>query len=108
MEENCGGIAASVQDTLGGKARMALIVCCSPAVSDAAETISSLRFGARAKGIVINLQVSNASSCPSSDIKPHTAHQLGQLLLRALLLKPCWSCRSPLSGRLHIVRQTSS
>ncbi len=65
-----------VQDTLGGKARMALIVCCSPAASDATETISSLRFGARAKGIVTSLQVSNASPCADSDIKPHTAQDL--------------------------------
>ena len=50
----------ALQDTLGGKARMALIICCSPAASDAAETLSSLRFGARAKGIMTSLQVPEA------------------------------------------------
>ncbi len=46
-----------LQDTLGGKARMALIICCSPAASNAAETLSSLRFGTRAKGIMTSVQV---------------------------------------------------
>ena len=39
---------------------MALFICCSPAAADAAETLSSLRFGARAKGIVTTLQVRTA------------------------------------------------
>ena len=41
-----------LQDSLGGSARTALIVCCSPSSEDAAETLSSLRFGSRARGIV--------------------------------------------------------
>eukprot|EP00891_Asterochloris_glomerata_P002689 jgi/Astpho2/2689/gw1.00050.167.1_t len=36
-----------LQDSLGGSARTALIVCCSPSSEDAAETLSSLRFGSR-------------------------------------------------------------
>ena len=40
-----------------GKARMALIICCSPAASDAAETLSSLRFGAYAESIMTSVQV---------------------------------------------------
>ena len=36
---------------------MALIICCSPAAADAAETLSSLRFGTRAKGIMTSVQV---------------------------------------------------
>ena len=44
---------------------MALIICCSPAASDAAETLSSLRFGARAKGIMTSLQVPEAMLFPS-------------------------------------------
>ena len=43
---------------------MALIICCSPAASDAAETLSSLRFGARAKGIMTSLQVLEAMPFP--------------------------------------------
>ena len=45
-----------VQDCLGGNSRTALIVCCSPSSDNAAETLSSLRFGARAKGVVNTLQ----------------------------------------------------
>ena len=36
---------------------MALIICCSPAVSDAAETLSSLRLGKFAQGIMAIMQV---------------------------------------------------
>jgi len=47
-----------MQDSLGGTAQVALIVCCSPAAQDASETLSALRFGTRAAGIVNSLQVS--------------------------------------------------
>ncbi len=40
---------------------MALIICCSPDASDASETVSSLRFGIRAKGIMISVQVCTAA-----------------------------------------------
>ena len=40
-----------LQDSLGGCSNTALIVCCSPAQDNAAETLSTLRFGSRAKGI---------------------------------------------------------
>ena len=43
------------------KARMALIICCSPAASDAAETVSSLRFAAHAKRIMTGVQVCHRS-----------------------------------------------
>lgn len=36
---------------------MALIICCSPAASDAAEMLSSLRFGTHAEGIMTSVQV---------------------------------------------------
>lgn len=38
-----------LQDSLGGTARTVLIICCSPSVFNDAETLSSLRFGIRAK-----------------------------------------------------------
>ena len=41
-----------LQDALGGNSRTALIVCCSPCTDSAAETLSSLRFAARAASIV--------------------------------------------------------
>ena len=38
-----------LQDSLGGRARTVLIVCCSPSPASDGETLSSLRFGCRAK-----------------------------------------------------------
>ena len=46
-----------LQDSLGGTANTALIVCCSPSLDNAAETLSSLRFGVRARGIVNTVQL---------------------------------------------------
>ncbi|KAK9735396.1 hypothetical protein RND81_04G203400 [Saponaria officinalis] len=40
-----------LQDALGGNCRMALLCCCSPSPSNASETLSTLRFGARAQHI---------------------------------------------------------
>ncbi|XP_021742449.1 kinesin-like protein KIN-1 [Chenopodium quinoa] len=40
-----------LQDALGGSCRMALLCCCSPSLSNASETLSTLRFGARAQHI---------------------------------------------------------
>lgn len=40
-----------LQDSLGGTSRACLIVACSPASANVAETISTLRFGTRAKFI---------------------------------------------------------
>lgn len=51
-----------LQDALGGSARTALIVCCSPCSDNAAETLSSLRFGSRARGIVNVAQVTADAS----------------------------------------------
>ncbi|CAG9310172.1 unnamed protein product [Blepharisma stoltei] len=38
-----------LQQSLGGNGKMSLIICCSPSLYNEQETISSLRFGARAK-----------------------------------------------------------
>lgn len=40
-----------LQDSLGGNARTIILVCASPAADAAAETLSSLRFGVRARGL---------------------------------------------------------
>ncbi|XP_030457918.2 kinesin-like protein KIN-1 [Syzygium oleosum] len=40
-----------LQDSLGGNSHMALLCCCSPSPSNVSETLSTLRFGARAKHI---------------------------------------------------------
>ncbi|KAL5496206.1 hypothetical protein EMCRGX_G012444 [Ephydatia muelleri] len=46
-----------LQESLGGNARTTLIVCCSPSVSNAAETKSTLMFGDRAKAIKNKVEV---------------------------------------------------
>nr|XP_018679280.1 PREDICTED: kinesin-like protein KIN-1 isoform X4 [Musa acuminata subsp. malaccensis] len=38
-----------LQDALGGNSRTALLCCCSPSPSNVSESLSTLRFGARAK-----------------------------------------------------------
>ena len=38
-----------LQESLGGNARTALVICCSPSSFNFQETVSTLRFGARAK-----------------------------------------------------------
>ena len=38
-----------LSDSIGGNCRTAILCCCSPAKGDVTETISTLRFGARAK-----------------------------------------------------------
>ncbi|XP_031276558.1 kinesin-like protein KIN-1 [Pistacia vera] len=40
-----------LQDALGGNSRTALLCCCSPSSSNAPESLSTLRFGTRAKHI---------------------------------------------------------
>ncbi|WIA21070.1 hypothetical protein OEZ85_005390 [Tetradesmus obliquus] len=40
-----------LQDSLGGTSRTMLIICCSPCAENGPETLSSLRFGTRARGI---------------------------------------------------------
>eukprot|EP00049_Salpingoeca_infusionum_P023452 m.12185 g.12185 ORF g.12185 m.12185 type:complete len:965 (+) comp5809_c0_seq1:393-3287(+) len=51
-----------LQESLGGNARTTIIICCSPSSYNEQETISTLRFGQRAKKIknkaVINVQYS--------------------------------------------------
>lgn len=46
-----------LQDSLGGNSRTALIVCCSPSRCNLNETLCSLRFGSRARGIANTIQV---------------------------------------------------
>ena len=41
-----------LQEALGGDARATLVTCLSPSAADAAESLSTLRFGARARNVV--------------------------------------------------------
>ena len=64
-----------LQDSLGGCARTALIICCSPSPEDAAETLSSLRFGSRARGIV-NTVHSNVGGLAATEAEHDLKQQL--------------------------------
>lgn len=46
-----------LKDSLGGNSHTALVICCSPSPYNAQETLSTLRFGARAKAIENNAVV---------------------------------------------------
>ena len=53
-----------LQDALGGSARTALIICCSPSLFNDAETLSSLRFGTRAKSMQNSVQAAAVRRSP--------------------------------------------
>ncbi|GAB4855512.1 serine/threonine-protein kinase KIN2 [Ancistrocladus abbreviatus] len=48
-----------LQDALGGNSRTALLCCCSPSSSNASESLSTLRFGLRAKHIKASPRVNH-------------------------------------------------
>jgi kinesin family member 5 len=51
-----------LQDSLGGNSKTVLIVACSPSLFNASETISTLRFGMRAKSIQNKVTVNQTRS----------------------------------------------
>ncbi len=57
-----------LQDKLGRKARMALIICCSPAAANDWDTLSSLRFGSHVKDTLPTIQVFYRL-CPLAQLK---------------------------------------
>lgn len=75
---------ALLQDSLGGTANTALIICCSPSLDNAAETLSSLRFGVRARGIVNSLVVNAAKIMPSATAESNAKELQVQHLLGML------------------------
>ncbi|BDA49789.1 Kinesin heavy chain [Coccomyxa sp. Obi] len=84
-------LTRALADCLGGNSRTALIICCSPSTDNATETLSSLRFGVRAKGIVNTLQA------PS--VKRAAAEELGRLLAEAQ--RECAELRSQLAALME-------
>lgn len=46
-----------LQESIGGNSQTAMIICCSLSANNYNETISSLRFGSRARGITNTIQV---------------------------------------------------
>ncbi|KAK7397234.1 hypothetical protein VNO78_18401 [Psophocarpus tetragonolobus] len=60
-----------LQDALGGNARTALLCCCSPSTFNASESLSTLRFGARAKHIKASSHVNySEEKCHTSFSAP--------------------------------------
>ncbi|XVF42002.1 hypothetical protein PTKIN_Ptkin01aG0325200 [Pterospermum kingtungense] len=60
-----------LQDALGGSSRTALLCCCSPSPSNASESLSTLRFGARAKHIKTTpLVKGNEEKCSKKNEAP--------------------------------------
>nr|KYP71255.1 Kinesin-related protein 3 [Cajanus cajan] len=56
-----------LQDALGGNARTALLCCCSPSALNAPESLSTLRFGVRAKHIKASPRVNySEEKCDNS------------------------------------------
>lgn len=51
-----------LRDCLDGSSRAAFLICASSARADARETLGSLRFGSRARGLVAAVQVGEVSS----------------------------------------------
>ena len=47
-----------LQESIGGNSKTSLIITCSPSIYNEAETISTLRFGNRAKVITISSSLS--------------------------------------------------
>lgn len=58
-----------LQDSLGGNSQTALLCCCSPSPLNASESLSTLRFGARAKHIKENKTPKDAEPMASSIIE---------------------------------------
>lgn len=58
-----------LQNSLGGNCKTSLILCCSPAVCNKAETISTLQFGERAKLIRNKVKQNVTSSVPELKAK---------------------------------------
>ncbi len=62
LQESCLHGCRLLQGALGGVGCTVIIICCSPAARSAPETLSTLRFGARAQGIVNTMQVATTTS----------------------------------------------
>ncbi|KAI3699180.1 hypothetical protein L2E82_43278 [Cichorium intybus] len=69
-----------LQDALGGGSHTALLCCCSPSLSNSSESVSTLRFGARAKHIKASLRMSSKEDIDKkqdiSDVKLKIAERI--------------------------------
>ena len=65
-----------LRDALGGNSKTCLIICNSPALFNADETLSTLRFGKRAKSIKNNIEMNEKLSPKQYELKLKAAKQL--------------------------------
>ncbi|KVI03184.1 Kinesin, motor domain-containing protein [Cynara cardunculus var. scolymus] len=77
-----------LQDALGGNSQTALLCCCSPSLCNLSESLSTLRFGARAKHIKASSSSSSSShmSCKDDmfDRKQETSFENVKIVERIL------------------------
>ncbi|RWR87681.1 kinesin-like protein KIN-1 [Cinnamomum micranthum f. kanehirae] len=80
-----------LQDALGGNSRTALLCCCSPSSSNASESLSTLRFGARHVGHARAKHIRASSRVQSNedkgDVKQVTEYRTNSELRDRLLNK---------------------
>lgn len=67
-----------LEDSLGGNCRTTLLVACAPSSAHSAETLSSLRFAARAKKVCNNARVNISSGAAGAD-KQHLQQYIAHL-----------------------------
>nr|XP_043608233.1 kinesin-like protein KIN-1 [Erigeron canadensis] len=72
-----------LQDALGGSSHTALLCCCSPSLCNSSESLSSLRFGARAKHVKASLR----TICKEDmlDRKQETSSSLDDVQLKSVV-----------------------
>jgi hypothetical protein len=95
-----------LMDSLGGNSRTTMIVCCSPEAAHAPETLSTLRFGERAKRIenhvVVNEELPAAELTRLLELAKREVAALKRQLAASVPAETCAHCRGlglpPLPG----------
>ncbi|KAL7120416.1 hypothetical protein ACP275_02G121400 [Erythranthe tilingii] len=75
-----------LQDALGGNSQTAFLCCCSPSPANASESLSTLRFGARAKHIkaLPHVSLKEDEDTASSEPQPPTKNESCERILEKL------------------------
>ncbi|KAL8061901.1 hypothetical protein ABFS82_02G112000 [Erythranthe guttata] len=75
-----------LQDALGGNSQTAFLCCCSPSPANASESLSTLRFGARAKHIkaLPHVSLKEDEDTGSSEPQPPTKNESCERILEKL------------------------
>ena len=77
--ESCITLVTLPQDSLGGDSHTCMLACVSPAAADAAETLSTLQYAARAR------RIQNAPAPPPADDDDATRDAFRQTLQNMIL-----------------------